>query len=418
MKNSDKAIYFLILKKIYNSYGTLVLFVISVTYQLVLLNDFMNNEITTQFYPLGSDANDYAALASAWKEKGFFIAFNELLRTPGFPAIILIISIIFPNDTFFVLRILQLTSIALTVVMIKKILELHIPKSQAYTFSLIYIVLPIWYFVPAILAESFTTFFFTLLLYYASLIKTNIYNLHNYLIISGCLAILIYLKANSVLLVIPILYFIIHKIKIKKFLHLLLIIFFLIILMLPWMTYAKTTQGSFLPLTNTSGYALYYGTGMIVKGDPILKQAAIENRVNSEVNIEDLLVFDKPTRTSEMSEIYTNKTIEIWSKRPLNQFSFGLQKIMLNFGFIVRNSYEYFLGFFSLITIIASLLLIKQKKHLDWAFTFIIYFLCQSFQAMIFFSDKRYLIPTYIPISIIILSLAVSKLMRVREVFD
>jgi hypothetical protein len=414
LKNLDKSMNFnyLILKKFFNSHGTLVLFITSVLYQIILLKNFMNNEITTKFYPLGSDADDYAALASVWKDEGFFIAFNELLRAPGFPAIIFMVGIIFPDNTFFVLRILQLTSIALTVVMINKILELHIPKSQAYIFSLIYLVLPIWYFVPAILAESFTTFFFTLLLYYISLSRTNKYHLPNYLIISGCLAILIYLKANSVLLVIPVLYFAIHKIKIKKFFHLFSILVLLMFLMLPWMIYAKTTQGSFLPLTNTSGYALYYGTGMIVKGDPILKQAATENRVNSESNIEDLLVFDEPITASEMSKIYTNKTIEIWSERPLNQFLFGLQKIMINFGFIVRNSYEYFLGFFSLITIIASLSLIKQKKHLDWAFTFIIYFFCQSFQAMIFFSEKRYLIPTFIPISIIVLSLAVSKLIR------
>ena len=273
----------------------------------------MNNEITTKFYPLGSDANDYAALASVWKEEGFFTAFNELLRTPGFPAIIFMMGMIFPDNTFFILRILQLTSIALTVVMIKKILELHIPKSQAYVFSLIYLVLPIWYFVPAILAESFTTFFFTLLLYYISLIRTNKYHLLNYLIVSGCLAILIYLKANSILLVVPVLYFAIHKIKINKFFHLFSILVLLIFLMLPWVIYAKTTQGSFLPLTNTSGYALYYGTGMIVKGDPILKQAATKNRVDSESNIEDLLVFDKPITASEMNEIYTNKTIEIWS---------------------------------------------------------------------------------------------------------
>jgi len=414
LKNLNKSMDFnyLTLKKVFNSYGTLIIFITSVTCQIVFLKDFMNNEITTKFYPLGSDANDYAGLASVWKEEGFFTAFNELLRTPGYPAIIWIISIIFPNDTFFTLRIFQLTSIALTVVMIKKILELHIPKSQAYIFSLIYLVLPIWYFVPAILAESFTTFFFTLLLYYISLVRADKYHLSNYLIISGCLAILIYLKANSVLLVIPVLYFTIHKIKIKKFLHLFSILVLLIFLMLPWMIYAKTTQGSFLPLTNTSGYALYYGTGMIVKGDPILKQAATENRVNSESNMEDLLVFDEPITASEMSEIYTNKTIEIWSKRPLNQFLFGLQKIMINFGFIIRNSYEYFLGFFSLVTITASLLLIKQKKHLDWAFTFVIYFLCQSFHSMIFFSDKRYLIPTFIPISIIVLSLAVSRLIR------
>ena len=414
MKNLDKSINIklLNLKKVFNSYGSLLLFITSVTYQIIFLKDFMNNEITTKFYPLGSDANDYAALASVWKEEGFFTAFNELLRTPGFPAIIFMMGMIFPDNTFFILRILQLTSIALTVVMIKKILELHIPKSQAYVFSLIYLVLPIWYFVPAILAESFTTFFFTLLLYYISLIRTNKYHLLNYLIVSGCLAILIYLKANSILLVVPVLYFAIHKIKINKFFHLFSILVLLIFLMLPWVIYAKTTQGSFLPLTNTSGYALYYGTGMIVKGDPILKQAATKNRVDSESNIEDLLVFDKPITASEMNEIYTNKTIEIWSKRPLNQFLFGLQKIMINFGFIIRNYYEYLLGFFSLMTITASLVLIKQKKHLDWAFAFILYFFCQSFQAMFFFSDKRYLIPTFIPISIIVLSLAVSKLIK------
>ena len=201
MKNLDKSINvkLLNLKKVFNSYGSLLLFITSVTYQIIFLKDFMNNEITTKFYPLGSDANDYAALASVWKEEGFFTAFNELLRTPGFPAIIFMMGMIFPDNTFFILRILQLTSIALTVVMIKKILELHIPKSQAYVFSLIYLVLPIWYFVPAILAESFTTFFFTLLLYYISLIRTNKYHLLNYLIVSGCLAILIYLKANSIL---------------------------------------------------------------------------------------------------------------------------------------------------------------------------------------------------------------------------
>ena len=414
MKNLDKSINvkLLNLKKVFNSYGSLLLFITSVTYQIIFLKDFMNNEITTKFYPLGSDANDYAALASVWKEEGFFTAFNELLRTPGFPAIIFMMGMIFPDNTFFILRILQLTSIALTVVMIKKILELHIPKSQAYVFSLIYLVLPIWYFVPAILAESFTTFFFTLLLYYISLIRTNKYHLLNYLIVSGCLAILIYLKANSILLVVPVLYFAIHKIKINKFFHLFSILVLLIFLMLPWVIYAKTTQGSFLPLTNTSGYALYYGTGMIVKGDPILKQAATKNRVDSESNIEDLFVFDKPITANDMNEIYTNKTIEIWSKRPLNQFLFGLQKIMINFGFIIRNYHEYLLGFFSLMTITASLVLIKQKKHLDWAFAFILYFFCQSFQAMFFFSDKRYLIPTFIPISIIVLSLAVSKLIK------
>lgn len=369
----------------------------------------MNNEITTRFYPLGSDANDYAALATNWGKEGFFKAFSELLRTPGFPAIILMISKIFPNNTFIVLRIIQLASIALTVVMIKKILELHIPKSQAYIFSLIYSVLPIWYFVPAILAESFTTFFFTLILYCISLIRTTKYNLPNYLIISACLAILIYLKANSILLVIPLLYFTIYLTKTKKLFHLCAILVSLLFLLLPWMIYAKTTQGTFLPLTNTSGYALYYGTGMIVKGDLTLKLAATKYKVDSESNKEDLLVFDEPITASEMSEIYTNKAIEIWSKRPLNQFLFGLQKVMINFGFIIRNSSEYFLGLFSLTTILASVILITRKKHLDWAITFIVYFLCQSFQALIFFSDKRYLIPTFIPISIVVLSLVFSN---------
>jgi hypothetical protein len=140
-------------------YDTALLVLFGIALQLIFIGKYVDNSIMSSYAPTSLDALEYSELAEIWKTEGFYTAFSDLWRMPGYPALILTMKILFPSFPFLAMRVLQVLALAFSVAMIKIILDKKVKPNVSILLTTIYIFLPLWHFVPVLIAESLTPSF-------------------------------------------------------------------------------------------------------------------------------------------------------------------------------------------------------------------------------------------------------------------
>jgi hypothetical protein len=360
--------------------------------------------------PTALDAQDYADRAQVWRTEGFTESFGDAYRMPGYPFIILAMQFFMPSNPYLGMKLLQLIAVALSAGIVKLMLEKYVPRWASIIASMLYIVLPIWHFVPVLLAESLTSFIVVVLIYHLSSVDALKINRLVVFKISILVAAAVYLKPNNVVLLVVVFGFLLIKLRVNILRTIFAITLIITCLLSPWIYFANHAQPEFLGLTTNSGINLYIGTGMIIAyDDGILSKSAIEWRVDPKNNPKDLIELDPEVSPEQQNSDLTKKSLEIWKKRPLQEIGYGFDKALIAFGIKGNSTFDYILGLFSLVTLLSGIILLRFREHRAWGIALLVTFISLALQAAIFQADRRFVIPVLFPFATVCLGLAIGR---------
>lgn len=396
----------------------LLIFLISVLLQLSLIGKFLDNEIISKYSPTATDAEGYSFRALEWRKQGFESAFADLNRMPGYPFILLVMNIIFPGYQYLATRLLQLLLLAVSSVILLRILTSFMSKNIAFLFSVLFNLLPIWHFVPVLIAESLTAVTVVILAFLLNQYDKKI-EFKNHLLIGVTISMSTYLKPNNLILIFVAIVFVLFTRGIKKIFAISTIIVTVLILLLPWVAFTNKGEREFLGLTTTLGGNLYVGTGMHLSYDnSVLSNSAIKWKVDPKNNTSDILDTRFIESSIEKNKALVNRSLKIWTSRPYEQARYSIDKILIAFGLKANNALGYVFGIFNTIAILSSIVVAKQRKYRNWGYAVFTSSILLAFQAAIFQADRRFIVSIFIPLGVIAFAMAfayISKLLRLEN---
>lgn len=393
--------------------STAAVMIFSVLVQLVLVGKYLDNSVVSAYAPTAMDASDYTNRALLWQSQGFYTAFNDASRMPGYPFVLYISHFIFSSYSNLMIRILQLLLLAVSAGLIKLVLQRYVPLVVALLVSALFAFLPIWHFVPILIGEALTAVIVTFTIYI--LAKAHNRELSRSLVfyLSLCVGIATYIKPNNLLLIIPIFGFLIFSKNGNAIKTTSKIVLIILVLLLPWMVFTSRAQPGFLGLTTGSGINSYVGTGMILDYDQgFLSRAAIKWRVDPKNNPSDFVSKVDNSTQAEMNSLYSQKSIQIWKKRFGRELGFGLDKVKFAFSLSSNSKFDMFIGVFNLLGFIAGMVLLKFRELRSWGIALILVILTLALQAVVFQADRRFVVPVLFPFATVCLGLALGKVIR------
>ena len=383
-------------------HSTLTVIVGSIVFQLLVLGRYLDNSVLGIYAPEALDANGYTERAALWRLEGFDAAFGDAFRMPGYPFLIMVFEFLFPNHPYLFLRLFQLIAVSISVGIIKFTIQKIMGFWVAIGLSVLYAVLPVWHFVPTLIAESISSVLVVAIVSSLLLWDFKKYQVKPIIIVGILVSIAIYLKPNHIILLpIVISYFLVAPVK-KRLQASVGVSAIVGILLLPWLMYVNLENPSLRSLTSTSGVNLYVGTGMILDyNDGALADSAIRWRVDPKSNSGDILNFTETQGWVEKNQIYTEKATEIWAERPYRVFRFGTEKVLIAFGIKSNSLFEFSYGFYNLMTLLIAVRLLFLRKFRGIAVATLLTILLLGIQAFIFQADRRFMIPLLFPFSVI-----------------
>jgi hypothetical protein len=394
-------------------YSTIAIVLLSLAVQFVLIGQYLDNSIISAYAPTAADAADYAGRAQVWQTEGFEKAFSDGFRMPGYPLVILFMNFVMPSAPYLGVRLLQMLGLALSAGIINVVLQKIISRRVAVLVSSLYIFLPIWHFVPALLAESLTSAIVVALVYVLATLKYSEISWQHLVKISILIVIATYLKPNNLALLIVVFGFLIFTLRARIIISLSSIVLMVALLLSPWVLFVNDSQPGFFGLTTNSGMNLYVGTGMVLNYDEsLLAKSAVKWRVDPRNNPTDIRVDATAGSPVIQNSKFTDKAIQIWKERPLREIGYGIDKILIAFGFKSNSVTDYVYGLFNALSLISAALLIRSRTFRAWGVTTLITALVLASQAAVFQADRRFVVPVLFPIAVISLGIALGNLPR------
>jgi hypothetical protein len=385
------------------------IFLFSLLFQLVIIGEYLDNSIISPYVPSAADAADYATRAQSWRSDGFNKAFGDAYRMPGYPFVILTMQVILPTAPYLGVRIIQMLVLAFCAVIIKIVLEKLTSTSASIFGSLLFVILPIWHFVPLLLAECLTAVVVVGLIASLSQVRDNGVSWKQVATISTLLVLGTCLKPNNLLLLIPIATFLVIKANMKSIRKTIGLFLTTLFLLSPWIAFTSNVQPGFLGLTTNTGINLYVGSGMVLSYDKsVLAESAVKWKVDPISNPNDVFQSSPDLSTSQQNTALIEKSMQIWQKRPLNQIGFGLDKALIAFGIRSNSLVDHVFGLFTLLTLLAGTILLKSKEFRPWGFATLATMLTLLLQAIVFQADRRFVVPVLYPFSVICIGLALN----------
>ena len=388
---------------------TLAIILLDLLVQFLLIGNHLDNSVISSYAPTAVDAADYVTRAQIWETEGFATAFGDAYRMPGYPLIIMIMHFIVPSAPYLAVRLLQMLGLALSAALIKVLLERVTSTWIAIFGGVLFTILPIWHFVPVLLAEGLTSTLVVILIFILSSVSKVGINRNQLGGISLLIAGATYLKPNNLLLLIPVLTFLCFTLERRLVKSIGAITLSVIFLLLPWVFFTSSAQPGFLGLTTNSGINSYIGTGMVLSYDEgVLAKSAVRWKVDPRSNPEDTLGSTTGLSPAQQNSMLVKKSIQIWKKRPLNEIGFGLDKTLIAFGIKSNSLFDHIFGLFSLLSVLAGIVLLKVKEFKAWGSVMLITAGLLALQAAIFQADRRFVVPVLFPFSVVCIGLTLS----------
>lgn len=401
------------LNKYVAKYSTLIVIMFSLVIQLAIIRQYIDNSVISSYAPEAKDAEDYAGRTNVWSESGFNAAFSDALRMPGYPFFIYVAEIIAPKYPYLFVRILQLVLVAISVGMLKVAVCRLLGLKYSIFLSLLYGVLPIWHFVPLLIAESLSSVVVAAIVLTLLFWKKSQFDLKSTVIAAILIAVATYLKPNHLILLPIVIVYLVSSSMRRKILTTTMITSLVGTLLLPWTLYVNLTHPRLIGLTATSGINFYIGTGMMIAYDGgVLARSAVRLGVDQNNNPDDVLVFKNNESAVEQSEKYTERAAEIWRDRTISQVQFGIAKIAFAFGFKSDSKVDSSFGFFNFLILLSGMVLLILKKHQAIALATLSTFFALGLQAFLFQADRRFVIPILLPFSVVCLGATLHALSK------
>lgn len=391
--------------------STIAIVLLSLAVQFVLIGQYLDNSVISAYAPTAADAADYAGRAKVWQIEGFEKAFSDGYRMPGYPLVILFMNYLVPSAPYLGVRLLQMFGLALSAGIINVVLQKFVSRRVAFLISSLYVFLPIWHFVPALLAESLTSVIVVSLVYVLATLKYSEISWQHLVKISILIVIGTYLKPNNLALLIVVFGFLIFTLRARIVVSLSSIILMVAMLLSPWVLFVNDSQPGFFGLTTNSGINFYVGTGMLLSYDEsLLAKSAVKWRVDPRNNPSDIKVGATAGSPAIQNSKFTDKALQIWKERPLREIGYGIDKTLIAFGFKSNSVTDYVYGLFNAFSLISAALLIRSRTFRVWGVTTLITALVLASQAAVFQADRRFVVPVLFPFAIVCLGIALGNL--------
>ncbi len=399
--------------KLVLSSSTTIVIVFSFLVQLILVGKFLDNSVISSYAPTAVDAADYRNRALLWQSQGFYAAFNDASRMPGYPFVLFLSQVFFSNYSNLVVRILQLLLLAISAGIIKTILARYISLKLAVIVGALFGLLPIWHFVPVLIGETLTAVIATVIIYLLARSHNNGLNRNTILGLALCVVTATYIKPNNLLMIIPIFGFLFFSKNSKAIISISKVFAIVLLFLSPWLVFASMAQPGFHGLTTGSGINTYIGTGMIIDyNEGFLSKSAKKWRVDPKNNLSDSIMNIGYLTPSEMNSMYSQKSIEIWKKRFGSQLGYGLDKVKFAFSIRSDSKIQMLMGVFNLVAFTAGLFLLRFRELRSWGAAILLVIATLALQAIVFQADRRFVVPTLFPIATVCLGLTFGKVVK------
>jgi hypothetical protein len=362
--------------------------------RILMVNDALDDAPLNSYSPRSIDSRDYAQKAETLVRDGFVAAFGDGGRVPGYPVFLSVFHLVSDSPN----RAARLAQVALAscIPLLAGIILLRIPGSRITWLAgvLVFSIwLPFYFFTPILGAESVALFLAACLCCLLSLSGSKPPGLWVVL----CLAMLIYLKANHVLLVIPVTAYLWVKAgnRRKATLHIAILGAGVALLLLPWSIFASRRAGSFVPLSGIQGEVLLAGAGLrgqcygAESDGGLPKKTALALDLRSAEQVEaTALVMSLPI--GERNRAGRSVALRAWRSRPFAISAYGLSKALHAFGFSFRDPRDGIMVVEIILAILASLCLWRINRHREWCVFLWAAVLVAALQAFVFLPDQRF----------------------------
>ena len=390
--------------------------------QILLFDEGLDNQILNPHAPAFSDAarNVERAVALAG-DGGFSGAFGDGRGMPGYPVFLSWFVGTF-SQPLLVARFVQVFLASLIVPFAFLTLCILL-KSQGWALlgSVLFTVwVPFYYFSPILSAETLSMFFYALLYY--QLARSHQTQSRMHLLMMVVLAVLVYLKPNLALLFIPFAAVMEYRrgggAKGVTIVGPLVVV---VVLLLPWTIWVSLKNQAFIPLTTTSGYQLYLGTGVTSKVDTTsgssgalgMPGASAETLGLADPGLISAVARDTlGVSAAAKNRIFQRTALGIWMNRPVKMVSYGAAKVLHVFGFSFRHARDSLTAALLVVSLLVSVLLWTGRLHREWCVFFWVVAGVAALQAFVFVPSQRFKTVVFDFPALLIVALGVVEMLR------
>lgn len=395
----------------------LLIIIVNIIAQLIYFRPFMDNQPLSLYLPT-PDAIDYITranlLADGFK---FSEAFQDVYRLPGYALFISLFYLV--SDTPLLLA--RYTQILLSslCVGIAYLTLMNILGSGFWSFIgclLVATWFPFYYYSPVIVCETTSIFFVCLFCFVMAR-----YNQHsNKLTLvwcAVCLAALVYLKPNHIILCLPCMVFVYYvntsPSLLGRILPSMAVLVIVGILILPWTIFASMKTGTFVPLATNAGINRYMNTGQLPPYDASA-EGSLQNKIANYFKLvrkdrsDQIAVQGATLSPSQLDKLYGFYALQGFMERPFHVFLYSFAGVAHTFGFSLRNLQDALVLMHFIVSLLASLYLWKSGNYREWCLFLWSVFAVVVLQSFFLNPSQRFKCILYDYPSLIVMTLALS----------
>jgi len=388
--------------------------------QILLFGDGLDNRVLNSHAPTFPDAvrNVDRAVTLAG-DGGFSGAFGDGRQMPGYPLFLSWFVGGFAQP-FLVARFVQVFLASLIVPLAFLTLCILL-KSQGWALlgtTLFALWVPFYYFSPILSSETLSMFFYALLCY--QLARSHRTQSRMHVLMMVVLAVLVYLESHLALLFIPIAAFVeYHRGGGGKGVTIVGPLAVLVLLLMPWTIWVSLKNQSFIPLSTSTGYELYLGTGVTSKVDTTgalsagMPEASAETLGLADPGLVSAVAQDTVGASgAAKSRIFRRTALGVWIERPFKMVSYGVAKVLHAYGFSFRHPRDSLIAALLVISLLTSLLLWTRRLHREWCVFFWVVAGVAALQAFLLIPNQRFKTVVFDFPAVLIVALGVVEMLR------
>lgn len=346
-----------------------------------------------------SDGDQYAGRAEILAKGGSFAdAFGDGYRLPAYPFFLSLFYRFSPAPLISARKAQILLSGLVIALFYLTLRLLPLPPWTSLCGAAVAAIwVPFYYFTPIIMAETVS------LLVYALLCLALAGNERrpgaSLVLVIASLIILVYLKPNHLVLLLPTLALLAYIHRRKNLAYRLrygsLIVCAVLLAISPWSIWLSLTNGTFIPLATTQGINLYMGAGLAppdeTQDGSLPEKVAQRFRLYDKARDDAFAAEQKKKRFIwQASAEASAAALSAWKERPLVTALYGFSKILNAFGFSFRGLKDCALAAFTVLALFLSYCAWRRSVHREWCLFFWGVFLMIALQSFLFLPYQRF----------------------------
>jgi hypothetical protein len=379
------------------------LIVANIAAQIIIMHKGLDNEPVNQAAPDFFDAFSYAGKAQALAHHGSFRnLFGDGYTMPGYSVLVSLPCRVF-KEPLKMTRYFQVVAGSLLILLAFAVFSKTLGAVwPAFAASLIVAAwFPFYHFAQVLYPESAS---FVLVALAAAFFAVRWKRPALWVVaLSFCLAVLVYLKPNHILVFLPLASVVWAKTppgsaRMQRTLILCAIMAVTVVaLIAPWSVWISRANHTFIPLTTGQGYNLYLGTGALgvtadKAGQKSMPQRAADRLCLRDPGVKPMLdnCADGTTSHAEENTVLAKKARERWRGRPFALSAFGAAKVLHAFGFSFRDLRDAALALMWLLAMAVSVVLWRTPVLRQWCLFFWAMTAMAALQAFFFLPAQRF----------------------------